>query len=124
MEAVRPIEQHLRFQLPSSILPLKLERVRLFADIKAPTRRFTVSGRTDRAAVVLLNVQNPVDPLSIEIQRADVLRLDDQGGFHLDIALSEPVIIGDANPPKWALQSLELEIVGRTKKPLSAGSGP
>ncbi|HEV2949943.1 MAG TPA: hypothetical protein VGX70_21375, partial [Gemmataceae bacterium] len=114
MEGLDPIEEHLRFQLPLSVLPLKVERVRLFAKVEAPTRRFIVRGRTNSGHIELLSVHNPVDPLRLEIQRADVLRLDEQGGFHLDIAIGEPENIGNPNPPKWTIKSLELEIVGRT----------
>jgi hypothetical protein len=114
LEGLLSIEQHLRFQLPSSVLPMQMERVRLFAKVDAPMRRFIVSGLTDGKAVELRSVQNPVDPISLEIEREDLLRLDEKGGFHLQIAVSDPEIIGEELPPHWSIQSLELEVVGQT----------
>jgi hypothetical protein len=93
---------------------MQIELVRLFAKVDAPMRRFIVSGLTEGKAVELRSIQSPVDPISLEIQRQDLLRLDEKGGFHLEIAVSDPEIIGEELPPHWSIQSLELEVVGQT----------
>jgi len=137
LEALYSTEQHLRFQIPSSVLPLRVDRARLFAKVDAPGRRFIVYGLTggttsrshdpekgpERSGggekiahqVELLNVQNPIDPIDLEIQRADVLRLDEFGGLNLAIAVSDAEMAGGESPEKWTIQSLELEIVGKTE---------
>jgi hypothetical protein len=135
LEALYSTEQHLRFQIPSSVLPLRVEVVHLFAKVNAPGRRFIVygfpGGRTSLEpkmgrkqieqseimahGVELLNVQNPIDPIKLEIQRADVLRLDELGGLNLAIVVSDAEMVGPEPQEKWIINSLELEIVGRTE---------
>src|SRR5262249_49711525 len=51
MDGQDAIDQHLRFQLPHSVLPLKVERARLFAKVEAPSRRFVVSAFTKEGIV-------------------------------------------------------------------------
>jgi hypothetical protein len=115
MEALYSIEEHLRFQLPSSVLPMKVKRARLFAKVDAPMRRFIVRGLANGKPVELRNVENPVDTVFLEIQREDLLRLDEQGGLHLEIAVSDADVADEGRPPKWTIQSLELEVVGQTE---------
>ena len=117
MEAAYAAEEHLRFELPYCVLPLKVENARLFAKVEAPTRRFIVKARTNKGSVELLNVANanPIHPLSIDIRQPELLRLDEQGGFHLDIAVSDPEVEVEGPLPKWTIQSLELEVTGRTQ---------
>jgi hypothetical protein len=114
MEGQQAIEQNLRFQVPQSVLPFKLEKARLFANVDIPLRRFTVRGYSDKGPVELRSVQSPVDDLEIEITREDVLSLDSQGGFHLDINVSEQTPKGEEIPPPWIIHSLEIEIIGQT----------
>jgi hypothetical protein len=116
LEGQAAIDQRLRFQLPPSILPMHVESARLFAKVECPSRRFTVRAITKNGPVDIRSEQSPVDPLMIEIVRDDALILDEQGGLHLDIAVSEPDRVGDEQPPKWSIQTLELEIVGTTLK--------
>jgi hypothetical protein len=116
LEGTDAIEEHLRFQLPLSVLPLHVEKARLIAKVEAPSRRFTVSVRTKNGLVKLHSVQSPIDPVPIDIVGDDLLLLDEQGGLNLEIAVSEPASVDDGQPPKWNIQALELEIIGRTLK--------
>jgi hypothetical protein len=131
LEGQYAVEQHLRFQIPSSVLPMKVERARLLAKVNAPLRRFTVSGKGDGGRVELLAKDGPIDTLPLEIVREDLLRLDERGGLHLDIAVSDrlgrqPAALTKPGPGgkvpqgeaeteiKWSIESLELEVIGRT----------
>src|SRR5262249_37443934 len=116
MEALYAVEEHLRFELSYCVLPLRVERARLHAKVEAPTRRFIVKAKTNDRSVELLNVANPIDPVTVDIRQPELLRLDERGGFHLDIAVTEPEIEVEGPVPKWTIQSLELEITGRTEK--------
>jgi len=116
LEGQAAIDQHLRFQLPPSVLPLQVEKARLWAKVESPSRRFTVSGHSKNGIVRLKSEHSPVDPLQIEITQHDLLVLDEHGGLHLDIAVSDADPALDEQPPKWSIQTLELEIVGRTLK--------
>jgi hypothetical protein len=116
LEGQAAIDQHLRFQLPPSLLPLHVESARLFAKVECPSRRFTARAVTKNGPVELRSEQSPVDPLTIEIVGEGALLLDEQGGLHLDIAVSDPEPAGDEQPPQWTIQALELEVVGTTLK--------
>jgi len=116
LEGQEAIEEHLRFQLPPSVLPLHVEKARLIAKVEAPSRRFTVSVHTKNGLVKLHSVQSPIDPVLIDIVGDDLLLMDEQGGLNLVIAVSEPPSVDDGQLPKWDIQALELEVVGRTLK--------
>jgi len=114
LDGTSAIEQHLRFQLPSSVLPLKVEEARLFAKVSAPSRRFAVFGRTQGKRLLLGTEESPVDPLQIDIVGNDIPLLDDQGGLHFDVEVSDAAPEQEERAPKWSIQALELEIVGQT----------
>jgi hypothetical protein len=116
LEGTDAIEEHLRFQLPLSVLPLHVEKARLIAKVEAPSRRFTVSVHTKNGLVKLHSVQSPIDPVPIDIVGDDLLLMDEQGGLNLVIAVSEPPSVDDGQLPKWDIHALELEVVGRTLK--------
>jgi hypothetical protein len=114
LDGTSAIDQHLRFQLPTSVLPLKVEKARLFAKVDAPLRRFTVSARTKDGHVTLRSEESPVDPLQIDIVGSNLLTLDEQGGLHLEVEVNDAAPTEEGQAPKWVIQSLELEIVGET----------
>jgi hypothetical protein len=112
LEGQYGIEEHLRFQLPPSVLPMQVERARLFAKVNAPLRRFTVAGRG--AKTPLISEESPIDPIQRDIVQKDLLQLDEQGGLHFDIGMSEQLKDQEDNPQKWSIEYLELEVIGRT----------
>jgi hypothetical protein len=93
---------------------MKIETARLFMKVDAPSRRFTIRGFTAKEPVELRTLENPLDPVEIAIDRDDLLSVDDQGGLHLEIEVSDPAPGGPEQPPKWTIHYLEIEIVGRT----------
>src|SRR5262249_55728321 len=101
-----------------SVLPLKVERARLFARVQAPSRRFSVAGHADGRPVPLHAVESPLDPVRLEIVEERFLRLDEQGGLHLHVAVSDPVGGGGPGAPpeniKWAVAALERGVGGGT----------
>jgi hypothetical protein len=114
MEGQQAIDQHLRFQVPFSVFPLKLEKARLFAKVDMPMRQFTIRGYSNKGPIELRSEHNPADTIQVEITREDCLALDEQGGLHVDIAVSEADPGSGELPPKWIIQSLEIELIGRT----------
>jgi hypothetical protein len=116
LESSEPADMHLRFQLPAAVLPLTVERARFVARIDAPSRRVTISGRGDGGLVEVHRVESPLDPIRAEITDKGLLRLDDQGGLHLNVAVSGMLKgEGGSRDDKWTIQYLELEVTGVTK---------
>jgi hypothetical protein len=111
----------LRFQLPSSALPITVESARLTVKMNAPSRRVTISGWADERAVELLHVESPLDPIRVDLKEERFLHLDDQGGLHVNLNVSDPAnATGLAAEivqveEQWTIEFIELEVVGKTK---------
>jgi hypothetical protein len=123
LESVGAVDMHLRFQLPAEVLPFQVERARLFARINAPARRVTVGGFQGedpvQPVVPIRSVESPLDPLHIDLTEPGMLRLDEGGGLHVNVAISDRHEGGLAGPgasaveTKWTIEGLELEVSGR-----------
>lgn len=112
MTAPYGVDMRLRFQMPASVLPLKVEKATLFVHARTPFRKFTVSGGKD-GKQPLHRADAPVEPMRIEITDASLLQLDDQGGLFLSVAIGEAAAGGDSDTA-WKIESLSLEVTGRT----------
>jgi hypothetical protein len=115
--------QELRFQLPSVVLPLKLERVRVSAKIRAPSRRVTLAGKAGAESVEVYSSLSPLDPFQVDITDERLLHLDDSGGLHLNLTVGDlqkggPELAQDLFQQgyKWTIEYLEIEATGRTEK--------
>lgn len=124
--AIRPvlqsregIDMHLRFQLPREVLPFQVERGRFTVKIDAPSRRVTIAGRDGSRLVSLQSADSPLDPLRVEITEERLLRLDADGGLHVNLTISDslqgdPKVISPRQvTEKWTIDYLELEVSGR-----------
>jgi hypothetical protein len=111
---------HLRFQLPTEVLPLTIEHARLSILINAPSRRVTIAGREDARLVELRQVESPLDPIRIEIAERRLLRLDPEGGLHFQVTIGDLLKGGQQGPvplqlsEKWIIRYINLEISGQT----------
>jgi hypothetical protein len=121
LEGSQGIDMHLRFQLPTEALPLKVEQARLSVKIDAPLRRVSISGQTDGGLVELRHVESPLDPIHVEIGEERYLRLDEHGGLHFHLSVGKE---NESSGPgsrdaklnrKWTIDYVELEVVGRTE---------
>jgi hypothetical protein len=125
MESNRSIEMHLRFQLPPAVLPFTVEQARLIGKVETPSRTFTVTAPgADGRPVEVYRVESPLDPIRVPIAEPALLRLDAQGGLHLNLLVSDPIVAQKqkqkGGPPggeqqRWAIDFLELEVSGRTQ---------
>lgn len=114
-EAHQPADQELRFQLPVSALPMRVERVRLAVRIEASGRRVTVAARDGQAYTEVHRVDGPRDTLRVEIADPRLLTLDERGGLYLRLAIGERSRErGTATDDPWVIRSVELEVTGRT----------
>jgi hypothetical protein len=86
-EAGADTDMELRFQLPTLVLPLKVERARLLAKISAPGRRLVIPAPTDSDPVELYRAESPADAFHVDIADARLLRLGPGGSLHLNLSL-------------------------------------
>jgi len=114
MEGQLAIDMYLRFQIPASVLPMKIKEARLFAKVMAPGRNLQVFGHAGGERKVLKAIANPIDPFQLNIIEPDLLTLDDRGGIHLSLVIGDVSQKDDEQPPKWTIEVLNLEIVGDT----------
>jgi hypothetical protein len=114
LEGKAPLEMLLRFQLPPTVLPMKVARARLFAAITAPDRVLTLAGRSSDGLVKVLTVESPIEPVRLDITRDDLLESDNQGGLYLHIAFSDQLRRKDQGEFLWNIKSLALEVTGKT----------
>jgi hypothetical protein len=123
-ESDAPTDMHLRFKLPSVVLPFKVERARLSVRLDAPSRRVTIAGWEGAEAGSgptreLHRVESPLDPIQIDITAEPLLRLDGEGGLHLNInignLLAASSAAGAGGREKWTIHYIDLEITGRAE---------
>jgi hypothetical protein len=108
------VDQQLRFQLPFSALPLRIDRARLAAKIDAPSRRVTISGQAQGGPVEVFHADSPLDVVRVDITDERLLRLDENGGLHLNLTIGDSPS-DNSRPEKWHIEFVELEINGRAE---------
>ena len=117
-EASGAVDPHLRFQLPESVLPMQVERIRLVGQLDARLRQLTISGKDGETFVEIHRADDVLGPIQIELAEQRFLHLDARGGLHLRLTLSDvrrAGAQGQNNPAQnWKIEYLQLEVVGRT----------
>ncbi|MBW3543209.1 MAG: hypothetical protein KY476_23390, partial [Planctomycetes bacterium] len=119
-EFTGPKETWLRFQVPPEVLPLKLERARIIIKISGPSRRLELVGLAGRRARSLAVRSEPLGTLSFDIDRPEVLALDEGGGFSLGVFVGDETMRPDDADLRegvvrnWQIESLRASIHGTT----------
>jgi hypothetical protein len=110
----------LSFQMPETLLPLDLERVRLSLQITGPAGRIQIMGVADGQPVPLETVENPVGTMHFEIDRTDVLAPDREGRLLIGVFVGIPRDTAGARPgdpvairDPWRIEFLRLEAEGQ-----------
>jgi hypothetical protein len=106
------VDSDLRFQIPAELLPFKVERARVLLRIEAPSRRVTLSVPSKDKPVEVHGVDNPLDPIRVDLADEKLLGLDAEGGLSVRLAVSEPLKGGQEE--KWTLHYIEVEVTGQT----------
>jgi hypothetical protein len=99
LEGTAPSESELQFDLPRSVLPLTIERVRFSAKVRSPGRRFTLMGTTDEGPITVFEAENPLDPINIEIADPRLLKVQPGGVLRLTLRISEQLDKPAQNAP-------------------------
>ena len=77
-----------------------------------------IAGRADSGLVELRAVDSPLDPIRIDVADERLLRLDAEGGLHLNVSLTGPppargkAAAGGPANEKWTIEYLEVEVAG------------
>ena len=119
-----PTSSWLRFQLPSVLLPVAVQRGRLVIRVTGPVVHLEVAGlRSNQTDIVPIKTWNdPVGTLSWELTDPEVLSLSADGGLLLRIAAGDPKLTdqvaassnSDGKLSYWRIESLTLELKVKT----------
>ena len=76
----------------------------------------TISGRASNDTMELLHVESPLDPMRVELNDERFLRLDEQGGMSVNIAISDRLSATGLTQieERWIIDYIELEVTGKT----------
>jgi hypothetical protein len=113
MESNQPTDMTLRFQLPQSVLPLKVDRATVHLHMRAASRRVQISAVSGNASVELLDFGSPVEPIAVELTGNQIPQLDAQGGFQLRMKISNVGTESLGTP--WRIEALGVDVTGRTE---------
>jgi hypothetical protein len=116
-------QNRLRFELPRSVLPLKVERASLLVRVRAPSRKVSVLGYDGENSIALKEIESPIDPLRVVVTDPRFLQPDSEGCLYLGLDISGRVGASSADPEArdveldevWRIESIGLEVSGRTE---------
>jgi hypothetical protein len=101
----------LRVQLPEAVLPAEIRRLNVRLQMHAASRRLEVAVVRDGKAHIIYGRDNPSGTMSIDIEGADRLPLDESGGLLFGLIVSDA--FSDARrDAEWQVQSLQLTAYG------------
>ncbi len=119
-----PTADWLRFQIPSVLLPIAVQRGRLVIRVNGPVVRLEVAGlRANLTDIVPIKTwKDPVGTLSWELTDPEVLSVSADGGLLLRISAGDPKLTdqvvtastSDGKLSYWRIESLSLELDVKT----------
>jgi hypothetical protein len=123
-EKAFPTANWLRFQIPTVLLPVTVQRGRLVIRVAGPVVRLEVAGlRANLKDIVPIKTWNdPVGTLSWELTDSEALSLSADGGLLLRVSAGDPKLVDQvaaaSNPDVklsyWRIESLALELDVKT----------
>ena len=99
----------IRFQLPSSVLPIEPTRATLTTDVRAPSRTIEILAISEGNPVTVKTLVHPIGTYSAEVNRPGLLKLDEEGGLLLAVRVSRDEWLSQT---PWRIDSLQLEVAG------------
>lgn len=113
-----PSQCWLRFQLPSQVLPLALDRATVKLNIRAPSRKVEFRAARGDQSVLLESRTSPSgeEELSLEIADPALLQVDSRGGFLFGVWVGglEGVPAEDEGQYDWQIETFSLDLSGVT----------
>ncbi|MBC7816554.1 MAG: hypothetical protein IAG10_06680, partial [Planctomycetaceae bacterium] len=92
IEKSRPAETWIRFQIPTVLLPIAIERGRVTVQVKGPVGKLTLAGYQPKTkAVMPLKIwTDPVGTLSVDITDPELVSVSPDGGLLLRVSGGDP----------------------------------
>ena len=111
---VRSTQATVRFHLPDTALPLRVEQATLTIRIQAPSRKLEIAGWNGDRQVPLASKTSPVGTFEFDLHPADALAIDAQGGLLLNINVGPHPKEETANVATvgWKIERVSLEVTG------------
>jgi hypothetical protein len=118
IETKLPATEWLRFQMPSAVLPLEVERARLSLSIRAPSRTVEILAVDGSRLTRVAQLSFPIGSYQYTLTRPEWLKLDEAGGLRLVVRVSDDQT-AEADDLMaqvvWRIQRLQLDITGRVQ---------
>jgi hypothetical protein len=109
---------HFRFQLPTEVLPIKLDRAQLTMQIDASSREVEIKAVLNDQVTPIKRLQSPVGRITVEIDQANLLQLDEAGGLTIGVHVGTHTLkseeINEDQSSFWQFNGLQLEVSGVT----------
>jgi hypothetical protein len=121
-----PTRARIRFQMPQSALPLRLESAKLVLDCHIPSRALEVFAVQGGQQMRVGNYMNASGLIETTIVDPKWLELDSEGGISLDISVGGTSLgtgQSETIQSSWSLRSSRLEVLGTTL-PVEPNSTP
>ena len=103
---------YLRFRVPDSVIPLKLEGVNLSIDIQAEDRRVEFATVIDGELNPLQNVDSPREKFNFEIVDAKALELNSKNEWVFAIKIDR--LVDQTDVAAWRVKDVKIEMSGKT----------
>lgn len=106
----------LRWQLPPSVLPMRLDRALLTIDCNIPSRQLGIYAIQAGERISIAQQPSPSGRIEIDITGSELPDVDSRGGIALEFEVGELSTAGDeaAVTGTWSIRSSALDVWGRT----------
>ncbi|MFV1964901.1 MAG: hypothetical protein ACC628_05725 [Pirellulaceae bacterium] len=110
----------LRFIVPRQVQPCRIERARLVLKLNVPSRTLEVVGLVGQRRVLLQRWKNPNGIIELNIERADLLNLDEDGALNLLFIVgkseseSGDEISSKSRNSTWKIEYVRMDVYGTT----------
>ncbi len=105
----------LRFQMPATVLPLKLNKASVSINVRAPSRTLEILTLVGDRLVPVTSLRHPIGLYHCTIDQSEQLQLDAEGGLRIAVRVSAD----ESADPKdqmtqaaWRIEQLQLEVTG------------
>jgi hypothetical protein len=112
MGSDRGSQSWIRIRIPDVLRPLRVERLSIQLNIHAPGRRVDLAMEENHEAVTLLSRNQPSGVLNLEVDRPELLELDEQGGLLVGILVGEAAD-SESSSAEWQVHDLQVTLKGR-----------